>query len=138
MYARHPGKALLAMQQVYVQADRRRTRELLWAEHVVADVVWKHQNGFLEKTKVEPEAATQLEKLSQDQTWWVRLYVAEILRQHPAFRTPALVDRLKDDPHELVRNAMRFTRPDAEKKPAVKPGYFSPTKPAQVGPERKP
>ena len=44
--------------------------------------------------------------MSRHGTWWVRLYVAEILRQYAQFRTPELIERLKADEHELVRRAI--------------------------------
>ncbi len=135
IYWKAPGPALLAHLGALDLPDARK-RSLLWAEHVVADVLWKHQNGFLEKTKVEPEAAAQLEKLSQDQTWWVRLYVAEILRQHPAFRTAAVVDRLKDDPHELVREAITRPQPAPVRK-REPPRPLPATKPPQAAPGGK-
>jgi len=136
MYQRNPGEALLTLAGTSLLPRNRegwkeKWKSLLWAEHVVSDVLWKHEHGFLDKRKVEPDAKAQLERLSKDDAWWVRLYVAEILRQHPAFRTPEMVERLKKDPHELVREAI--TRPEP-KKPV---GTFPPSKPAKVGPEKK-
>lgn len=47
-----------------------------------------------------------LSTLAADPTWWVRLYVAERLRQDPSVRTPDLLQRLRADPHPLVRQAI--------------------------------
>jgi hypothetical protein len=56
------------------------------------------------------EAAFQLEKLSKSDEWWVRMYVAAIIRQHPAFRCPEIVARLEKDSHPLVRETMGYTQ----------------------------
>jgi len=133
MFDRSAGTALLTMSHVYTPfQDTARRRQLLWGEHVVSDTIWKHRHGFLPTTKVESEAATQIAKLSKDDAWWVRLYVAEILRQHPAFRTPELVERLTKDPHELVRDAITHPEP---KKPV---GTFPPPQPPTKAPSEKP
>ena len=131
MYRRCPATALLTMREIYVQ-DPVRVKSLLWAEHVISDTIWKHRHGFLPTTTVESEAATQVAKLAKDDAWWVRLYVAEILRQHPAFRTPELVERLTKDPHELVRDAITHPEP---KKPV---GTFPPPQPPTKAPSEKP
>jgi hypothetical protein len=80
---------------------------------VVSNTIWKHEHGFLDKSKVEPEAMVQLDKLSKDDEWWVRLYGGEILRRHPAFRTPELLARLAADKHPLVQEAVTFTKDKA-------------------------
>ena len=127
MFDRSAGTALLTMSHVYTPfQDTARRRQLLWGEHVVSDTIWKHRHGFLPTTKVESEAATQIAKLSKDDAWWVRLYAAEIMRQHPAFRTPELVSRLKDDPDKLVRGAMDFARVKAKEAPKTPPAAVPP------------
>ncbi len=106
MYQRSPSSALLAMSQVFTPwKEYTRHKEVLWAEHAVADTVWKHEHGFLDKMTVEPEAAGQIEKAAGDAQWWVRLYAAEIMRQHPGFRRDDLLQRLAKDDHQLVRES---------------------------------
>ena len=108
MYERSPGQAVLTLEAVYRQPNGP-DKLVLWAEHVVSDVIWKQQHSFLEEDQVEPQAVEQLEKLSSHEAWWARLYVAEILRQHPEFRTATIVKRLNEDDHPLVRQANRST-----------------------------
>jgi hypothetical protein len=50
-----------------------------------------------------------LERLAQHDAWWVRLYVAERVKQDPRLQTPALMQRLRDDRNPAVRAAA--TRP---------------------------
>jgi hypothetical protein len=107
MYERHPGSALLAMMRVFYSRDQQKeSKAVLWAEHVVAETLWKQQHGFLEKGQSDPQAVAQLENLSKHDAWWARLYVAHVLRRHPEFRSGEIVERLKNDEHELVREAL--------------------------------
>lgn len=126
LFRRAPGETVVTMAQITAyfgnpppprSAGERRFRSILWAEHVISDTIWKHRHGFLDKDKVEPQAAKELEKLAKRKEWWVRLYVAEIMRQHPAFRRPALIRHLAKDDHPLVREAIEAIVAE-QKKPA--------------------
>ncbi|MBW3542245.1 MAG: hypothetical protein KY476_18415 [Planctomycetes bacterium] len=112
IYNRSAGDALLAFVHAH-DLTAARFRRILWAEHLVAGNLWKQEHQFVAEDRVQPGVAAELEALSKHEQWWARLYVAEILVQHPEFQTPALVERLKDDPHELVRLAI--TRPECER-----------------------
>lgn len=110
MYQRNPAEALLTMARTMAihqtwEESRKQWRSLIWAEHIVSDTLWKHDHEFLDPTQVEPEAAAQIEKLAGDNEWWVRLYAAEILRQHPGFRRSELLQKLAQDDHPLVRQS---------------------------------
>lgn len=119
MFRTDPGKALLAIANLELwpadtredrparRKNKEELRQLLWAEHVVQDVVWKQKHGFLDPGSIEPEVFTQLDKLSKHQAWWVRLYVAETLRQHPLLRKPKIVRRLQNDKDALVQKAIQ-------------------------------
>jgi len=109
MYRQAPGTALITLAKTY-EVPHCRFRRVIWAEHVIANAIWERQHGFVVKEPVHAEAVAEAGKLSQDGTWWVRLYVAEILRQHPQFRRPEIVARLVDDEHTLVRETMQFAR----------------------------
>lgn len=105
MYEMSPADAMLCLKAHYeVKADAE--RKLLWAEHAVSDVTWKQQHGFLKPEQVEPEAAKQIGFCCNHAEWWVRLYAAEIMRQHPAFRVEKLVATLGADSHPLVRKSI--------------------------------
>lgn len=124
IFLQAPGEALLA----YVRAStfsKEQANEYLWSEHVVSDAIWKKEHGFQQEfDAAKPAALEELTALSQHEQWWVRLYVAEILRRHPEFRTPLLMERLRKDEHELVRGAI--PPPDASRNRGSKPGN-SPT-----------
>lgn len=105
MYMTAPDSALLTMLGIYVDRPEQQ-KPILWGEHVVNDVLWKQQYGFLRPDEIEAPAAEHLDKLSRHDEWWVRLYVAEILSSEAEFRTPEMVKRLKEDSHPLVRKAM--------------------------------
>jgi len=107
MYERNPGVALLTVTRAAPSQERGDWKAILWGEHAIADVLWKHEHKFLPEGQVEPTAAQQLEKLSMSDHWWVRLYVAEIMRQYKGFRQKKIIERLKQDEHPLVRKAVQ-------------------------------
>lgn len=107
MYESAPREALLTL--MGANADKvapEERRKIVWAEHVVGNTLWKQRYDFLEEDQVEAEATEQLTKMAAHNQWWARLYAATIMRQHPEFRQPDLVERLKEDPHDLVREAL--------------------------------
>ena len=81
-------------------------RTILWAEHVVADTLWKLQHGF-DKPDDLTNAVAQLKILAARRQWWARLYVAEIMRQHHELEDASVMNKLRDDPDEHVRDAAR-------------------------------
>jgi hypothetical protein len=58
-----------------------------------------------EKGKLLPEAKEQLATLAEHQEWWVRLYVAEIMRRHPELRQDDVLEKLRRDDNRLVSKA---------------------------------
>jgi len=108
MYELDPGEAMLTMMRVLLRENLDARRQIIWAEHVIADVLWKHEHKFLEPNQIDPPAADQLKKLSESPYWWARLYVAETMRQHLGFRQPEIIERLKKDEHLLVQKAVSF------------------------------
>jgi hypothetical protein len=112
MFYRSPHEALHGcMWQLSSTPDSKWTpekKEIALAEHEIDDTIWRHECGFLEKSKVEPAAAAALEKLSHNKNWWARLYVAEIMRQHPGFRKASIVEQFQKDENRLVRETVKF------------------------------
>lgn len=109
MYTSNPGEAMRTCMSVFW--DRQESMQpVLWAEHVVADVLRKQECKFIGPHETTPEAIAELGRLSKHRAWWARLYVAAILRQEPEFRTEDLMKRLRTDSHPLVRKAIREVR----------------------------
>ena len=114
MYDRAPGKSLLYLgrnQGRVLSWSREEYNSLFWVEHQVADVLWKWRYYYLPRNQllrnqVTPEAAEALADLVDHPQWWVRLYVAEIMRQHPAFRTDELIAVLLADTDESVQSVV--------------------------------
>ncbi|MCB9851141.1 MAG: hypothetical protein H6817_10615 [Phycisphaerales bacterium] len=102
MYTVDPSQALRTMLRASSVHKPASLREILMADHVISEVLWKQRNGFLDENTIEPQAAEELAKLANHDQWWARLYAAAIVQQHPAFRTKALVQRLSGDEHPLV------------------------------------
>lgn len=117
MFESEPGTALQTLVRALQLRDPDEIKSILWSEHVVAELFWKRRYGFVERNAVDGAALTELEKLSRHPRWWVRRYVAQIVRTHPDLGEPAVLKRLKDDAdvrvragtqiggHETLRNA---------------------------------
>lgn len=105
MYDADAGMALLAMMRAHQLREPEQIKRVLWAEHVVADVLWKQQFGFLKGDEVEPAAIEQLRLLATHDAWWARLYVAEVMRQRAPFRRAELLNTLSSDANLLVRES---------------------------------
>ena len=118
MYRLAPAKALYAL--MYAEYGipyppprltknpdvNRAVRPLFYAEHIISDVIWHWEHQFeIEPERVE-KAKQLLARLVERPEWWVRLYAAEILRQHPRFRSRDFVQKLKKDKDQLVRDAV--------------------------------
>lgn len=117
MMRSHPTTALITMTRALRlgERDHAALKRLLWADHVIQDVIWKQQHGFLNANRVEPAAEAQLDVLLEEEAWWVRLYAARTLDSHPAFRNPARINQLVSDRDRQVREAaaaMAATEPD--------------------------
>jgi hypothetical protein len=81
--------------------------EMLLAEHVVSNAIWLKENGFAERFQATlPEAVEELKNLAKGE-WWARLYVAEIMRQHPELRESNVLRQLATDTDELVSEAAK-------------------------------
>lgn len=112
LYATDPGAALLAVARADVR-DPAELRALLWAEHAVADALWKLRHGFLapgELARAAPEALAQVEFLARHPRWWARLYAAQIAGQEPAMVPEARLEELRRDEHPLVREVAAAAR----------------------------
>jgi hypothetical protein len=100
-----PPKEVKRQGKEQVEYDR---NEIVLAEHVVSNAIWLNKNGFDERYQTAfPEAMKLLAKLTEHEQWWVRLYVAEIMRQHRELRQPEVLEKLSLDSNELVGKAAK-------------------------------
>jgi hypothetical protein len=81
--------------------------EIFVAEQIIGHAVrlknW--ENG-----KLLPEAKEQLAKLAEHDQWWVRRYVAEIMRRHRELRLPEILAKLSRDENVLVSKAAKSAK----------------------------
>ena len=83
-------------------------RSILLASHIVSDAIWFTRNGFNEEfQKVLPRANEQLAVLADHEHWWVRLYVAEIMQQHPELRQADIVQKFTSDANASVSKSAK-------------------------------
>jgi hypothetical protein len=88
------------------QREKEQLSEILLAEHIVSNAIWLKENDFAEQySKAMPEATAELVKLAKHKQWWVRLYVAEMMRRHAGLREPSVLKQLASDNNQLVAKA---------------------------------
>jgi len=86
--------------------QRQEVRRLQLAHHTIGDSLFRRRYGFPEPEGLNATVASLLRDLSGHEKWWVRLYVAEVLRLQAPVREAAVVESLSADPHPLVRQAI--------------------------------
>jgi hypothetical protein len=106
IFERSPNRALL----IFYSAQRAKEPDILLAEHTIGNAIWLKQNKFSERfEKSLPEANGELAKLAKHKEWWVRLYVAYIMRQHPELRQADVWKQFGADTSKLVSTAATVT-----------------------------
>ena len=58
------------------------------------------------RTADSEQARREVDALSRDAAWWLRLYAAHLVRTDPDLGSPEIVERLRSDSHGLVQQAL--------------------------------
>lgn len=121
IFERLPGHALI----VFYQAHGPTNRDILLSEHIIQNAIWLKENGFAEEFQKELlNAKAQVLKLAAHNDWWVRLYVAEIMRLHAELRDEHVMEALASDSNELVaKAAQKEAKPAKQIQPRQGKGY---------------
>jgi len=108
MYEMDPHEATRVMARVQLKlGPLEQRKEITWATLVVEHDRHRRQwDPDAEPDVPSAEAMAKLDWMSQHGEWWVRLFVAELIRKDEAYRTPELVARLENDANPLVANAV--------------------------------
>jgi hypothetical protein len=108
LFHTNPSAGLHDFVSVYLAQDPDAAKKLLWSDHVVQDLVWRREHRFDKEFRdLLPAGLNELAWLASQKEWWVRLYVAVIVRKYPNLGTAEITAKLKDDPHEIVRKAIQ-------------------------------
>lgn len=96
------------------ERDRREIRRHLQNMRIADNALFqKNWLGGIPGGKVDSQTLTALRELSQSKYWWSRLFVAEIMVQNKEFRDSEIIERLANDPNDLVRGSIAsLTNPD--------------------------
>jgi hypothetical protein len=87
-------------------------REIRLAVTLIDNAIWFKENQYDQRWQAAlPEVNELLAKLSEHDQWWVRLYVAAMMRRHRELRIADVLERLSDDENESVRKATPAVRP---------------------------
>lgn len=106
IFERSPDRALLIFYYATaVQGGKE--PDILLAEHIVSNAIWLKENKFDDRfQKALPEAIAELAKLAKRKEWWVRFYVAEIMRQHRELRQADIAQQLTGDSNDPANKAL--------------------------------
>ena len=119
MYDSDPGIALQTLVRAFQLRDPDEIKPILWAEHIVAELLWKRRYGFVERDFVDNATRGEIARLSIHPRWWVRMYAAAMAAAHPELATPDVVKRLKADADVRVRAVLVQPKVEAAKKPGA-------------------
>jgi hypothetical protein len=117
MYDSDPGVALQTVVRACQLRDPDEIKSILWAEHVVADLLWKRRYGFVERDFVDNATQAEIAQLSNHPRWWVRLYAASMVAAHPELGTPDVAKRLEADTDIRVRTVLAQPKANAAEGP---------------------
>jgi len=93
-------------QELRQQLAKEEQSEILLAEHIVSNAIWLKENVFNDRfKKALPEVNAELAKLAKHDQWWVRLYVAVIMRRHRELQQDEVIAMLSKDSDPLVAKA---------------------------------
>lgn len=119
MYDSDPGVALQTLVRAFQLRDPDEIKPILWAEHVVAELLWKRRYGFVERDFVDNATQAEIARLSIHPRWWVRMYAAAMVAAHPELAAPDVLKRLKADADIRVREVLTQSKDKASKKPGA-------------------
>jgi hypothetical protein len=127
MYKRNPHRAIEVMVSVLAEGTEQVQKEgLLKLVDEVNKRIERIKTLFVKKKKLRQEGETQkiqsiekrmkenksyvkkeIKKWATSNVWWIRLYAAGLMRQNPRLRDNNIIQEMKEDPHELVREVTR-------------------------------
>ncbi|RLC40329.1 MAG: hypothetical protein DRH49_07285 [Candidatus Coatesbacteria bacterium] len=110
MYWRSPQTALITLMNIYLQSEEEKEIITICKDIIEEDIKNRYYGPMEEKANISPEAISSLNELSRYKQWWIHLYVAEIIKQHPEFNNPEIIERLKQDKHPLVQKVLKEVR----------------------------
>lgn len=100
---RWPDQAILELTRYFV-TDQEDMKRVLLAYRELDNHAWKQDRSLA--AKPEPDEVAAVITLANHEQWWLRLYAARMLHRYHELRTPAVVQKLREDSHQLVRNTV--------------------------------
>ncbi|MCA9444407.1 MAG: hypothetical protein KC964_26700 [Candidatus Omnitrophica bacterium] len=109
MFETYPKNAVETLSEVYEESVPKREIDRL-GTNILRDVQLKNfitSRSGVDLEQVDRDAAEALEQMLEDDRWWFRRFVVDMVRRCPAYCERDYLERLKDDPSPLVREAAR-------------------------------
>ncbi|MFO0944651.1 MAG: hypothetical protein U1D30_01700 [Planctomycetota bacterium] len=95
---------------LHVGQEIAKVRELQLAHAEIGDFLFRTRYSFPLREGQGQDVSGLLAKLCQQEQWWVRLYVANLVGSQPKLSSPELLGRLVEDSNESVRAAASRAR----------------------------
>ena len=110
-----PCRALWGMERI---VNNPGNADVVLKARLIEDTLWLDRENltFNEPAtlqafrKMLPEAEQALFDLAGNDTWWVRLCAAEVVRKHPRLRTEKVMERLRGDKHPAILDVLEQIR----------------------------
>ncbi|MBX9791866.1 MAG: hypothetical protein K2Y37_23330 [Pirellulales bacterium] len=113
-----PCQALDGMERFGFVRVRGGDADVALRGHVIASGIWLDRaDVFFRDKEIQaklhaamPEVEQALFELAENDTWWVRLCAAEVVRKYERFRTEKVMERLRGDKHPAILEVLEQIR----------------------------
>jgi hypothetical protein len=103
MFMKSPGTAFSVMCDVYVDDATERNHFKAVMQQIGVSSIVRVPNPLGGKRIVSPEVEEAMQGLARSPLWWARLYVVEVMRRTFKYSNDPLLQHLKIDVNEIVR-----------------------------------
>ncbi len=103
MFMKSPGTAFAVMCDVYVVDATERNHLKAVMQQIGISSIVRVPNPLGGKRIVSPEVEEAMQRLAKSPQWWARLYVVEVMRRTFKYSNEKLLQQLKTDANEIVR-----------------------------------
>ncbi|MBX9788358.1 MAG: hypothetical protein K2Y37_05540 [Pirellulales bacterium] len=109
-----PCQALDGMERFGFVRVRGGDADVALRGHVIANGIWLDRADVFFRDKeihaklreAMPQVEQALFELAGNDTWWVRLCAAEVVRKYERFRTEKVMERLRGDKHQAILDVL--------------------------------
>ena len=102
MYNTSPSTAFLAFANTMEENPQSRD-ELIALARPIFQLMEDRKSSYSRNQPIDKILVSNLDQLSKDSSWWVRVFVVQAVAQNQGFQNPEIINRLEADNCPLVR-----------------------------------